>query len=302
MDGTDMAARVFMAISFVLLWNSGFVGAEFGLPDSGPFTLLFWRYAALTGFLAVPVLIRGGLHGIPAVLILRSAVIGILSHGVWLGCVLVSLDLGVAAGIVALVVALQPLATGALSSKIAGEVTTPRQWLGLGLGLAGVAIAVGARVRLTEGPTVFAYMVPFGSVVAITIASLLHRRFRHDSREARLYVDTQLLIQAAATTLVVAAPAIFAEGLQTDWSSQYLATQAWLTFAVSLGAYALMWMLLARMEATKVASLFYLGPPVTMLMAWIALGDTLIMTDGIGLLVVAFGVALVWIRARRRTA
>lgn len=67
---------------------------------------------------------------------------------------------------------------------------------------------------------------------------------------------------------------------------------AWLIVAVSLGAYALMWLLLARMDATRVASLFYFGPPVTMVMAWIAFGDTLQQMDVVGLIVVGVGVLI----------
>jgi drug/metabolite transporter (DMT)-like permease len=63
--------------------------------------------------------------------------------------------------------------------------------------------------------------------------------------------------------------------------------------AVSLGAYALMWVLLARMDATRVASLFFLGPPVTMVMAWVAFGDTLRATDVLGLVIAGAGAALV---------
>jgi len=66
-----------------------------------------------------------------------------------------------------------------------------------------------------------------------------------------------------------------------------------------------MWHLIERMDATRVASLFYLGPPVTMLMAWIVLGDTLQTTDLVGLAVTAAGVLLVHeadhLRLHRRT-
>lgn len=285
-----------MAIGFVFLWNSGFIGAELGLPNSGPFTLLFWRYAALTGLLAIAVLVLRRGQRLERTALLRIAGIGVLSHGVWLGCVLVSLDRGVPAGIVALVVALQPLATGALSGLITGEATGLRQWFGLSLGFVGVAIAVGARMGHAGSATVLGHLIPFGSVAAITIASLVQRRVDLDERQPRVPLDIQLLIQAAATTLAVAAPAIFWEALQTRWSSSYVVTMMWLVVAVSLGAYALMWLLLSRTDATRVSSLFYLGPPVTMLMAWFTFGDTLFVSDLVGLGVVACGVAIVMLR------
>ena len=66
----------------------------------------------------------------------------------------------------------------------------------------------------------------------------------------------------------------------------------WLMLAVSLGAYGLMWLLIKRINATRVASLFYLGPPVTMFMAWLTFGDTITFIDGIGLAIVFTGVLL----------
>ena len=62
--------------------------------------------------------------------------------------------------------------------------------------------------------------------------------------------------------------------------------------AVSLGAYGLMWLLIKRINATRVASLFYLCPPVTMFMAWLTFGDTITFIDGIGLAIVFTGVLL----------
>jgi len=76
----------------------------------------------------------------------------------------------------------------------------------------------------------------------------------------------------------------------------------WLILVVSLGAYALMWLLIERLDATKVASLFYLGPPVTMIMAWIAFGDTVTTMDIAGLAIVFVGVVLTQFNYRRKAA
>ncbi len=287
-----------LVAGFVLLWNSGFIGAEYGLADSGSLTLLFWRYAALSGLLAgwFAVRRRSPWTGVRDAGL--AAVTGVLAHGGWLGCVLVAIEHGVPAGIVALVVALQPLVTGALSGTVTGESTSRRQWAGLALGLAGVAVAVMARMDATATVPAWGYLLPFLSVVAITIATLLQRRREVAGSRPLPPLDVQLLHQAVATAVVLAAPAILVEGLQTRWTPAYLAAMAWLVVAVSLGAYALMWVLLARMDATRVASLFFLGPPVTMVMAWVAFGDTLRATDVLGLVIAGAGAALV--QGRRR--
>jgi drug/metabolite transporter (DMT)-like permease len=53
-----------------------------------------------------------------------------------------------------------------------------------------------------------------------------------------------------------------------------------------------MFKLIKIIDATRVASLFYLGPPVTMLMAWAVFGDTLQLMDVAGLVIVCVGVIL----------
>lgn len=307
---TALRSRLTLVVwsaGFVVLWNSGFIGAEFGLPDSGPFTLLFWRYLALSGVMAVIALLRrapirseirrAGRHVTRGV-IGRVALVGILSHGVWLSCVLVAIDRGVPAGIVALVVALQPLLTGAFSGLATGERTTLRQWAGLVIGFAGVAIAVGGRLTGSTPAASGYYILPFVSAAAITVASLIQRRHELRAPGVSLPLSLQLLIQSAATTVALAVPALALESLETTWTPSYGASMVWLVVAVSLGAYALMWRLLSRASATRIASLFFLGPPVTMFMAWLAFGDAVVATDLAGLAVAGFGVVLVTVGGR----
>ncbi len=294
----------FLSLGFIVLWNSGFIGAEYTLPYTKPLTLLFWRYWLLALFLLVLLLLRRRLEwpGIEAVSI--AALVGILAHGVWLGCVFVSLDYGVPAGIVALVIALQPMATGALSGPVVGEHTTPIRWVGLVIGLIGVMIAVLARTNLAGAEPVVAYFIPFGSVAAITAASLIQRRLQVTRHAYRMSVEQGLFYQSLGTALAVTIPAFLLEGLETQWSPVFGAALIWLVLGVSLMAYALMWLLIARMDATRVASLFYFGPPVTMLMAWVAFGDQLLATDVAGFGVIAAGVLITHMKgdllARRR--
>jgi len=283
---------IIYAVGFVILWNSGFVGAEYGLPYTGPFTLLFWRYAMLALLLFAYLIIRrrfwwpgwskAGTH----------MLVGVLAHGVWLSCVLLALDQEVPAGIVALVVALQPLATGAFSGLVVGEPTPLHRWLGLIIGFAGVAIIVLSRMDINEPASVFGYLIPLGSVIAITVASLIQRRMEVMEEKMILPVDLEMFYQCMATALVTIVPAFFLENFTAHWEPPFIYTMIWLILAVSLGSYLLMWLLLKQESAPRVASLFYLGPPVTMLMTWIFFGDKLQSMDILGLLVVLAGILL----------
>lgn len=286
------SVTVLLCLAFVFLWNSGFIAAEYVLPRVGPLTLLFWRYWVLALLLLVYLCAARQLLWPGGKAVGVAALVGVLAHGVWLGCVFYALDEGVPAGIVALVVALQPLLTGVLSGRVVGEPPTPRMWLGLVLGFAGVGVAVGSRTAFSAEGSLFGHLLPFGSVLAITVASLIQRKLAVRSGPRDMPLLFGLFVQSLATALVVSLPAIFLEGLATRVDAGFLAGMGWLIGALSFGAYGLMWLLIRRLDATRVASLFYLGPPVTMLMAWAAFGDHLLWTDWVGLGVVVLGVML----------
>lgn len=281
---------------FVILWNTGFIGAEFGLPYAGIFTFMFYRYLALTLLLLLYLYARNQLQWIGWGYARSQMLIGVLAHGVWLSCVFVALDYGVPAGIVALVVALQPLATGAFSGMVAGEPTPWKRWAGLVVGFTGVAVPVIYEVNFDNPTEVFAWLIPLGSVIAITAASLYQRKLSLEREYPEGSVAQSLFYQSLATTIAVAGPAILSEGLSVEWNLTFISSLIWLVFGVSLGAYALMWMLIERIDATRVASLFYLGPPVTMLMAWLAFGDEVHLVDLTGLALVALGVFVTYLK------
>lgn len=281
---------------FVILWNSGFIGAEYGLPYAGTFTLLTYRYLVLTFLIFFYLYLTNQFYWVGWRYGWHQMLIGILAHGVWLSCVLMAIDYGVPVGIVALVVALQPLATGALSGLVVNEPTPWNRWLGLFIGFSGVALPVVTRVNFQNPSEVFAWFIPLGSVIAITIASLFQRKISLKKDYLKMSKGLSLFYQSLATTLVLLVPAVLVEKLSVKWNPVFISALIWLVLGVSLGAYTLMWVLIDRIDATKVASLFYLGPPVTMLMAWTAFGDKVQNIDIAGLALVFTGVLLTYLR------
>ncbi len=281
---------------FVISWNSGFIGAEFGLPYAGTFSLMFYRYLSLTLLIFFYLHVTNQFFWVRWRYAWQQMLIGVLAHGVWLSCVLISIDHGVPAGIVALVVALQPLATGALSGVVVGEPTPWNRWLGLFIGFSGVAVPVISRVNFHDPSEVFAWFIPLGSVIAITAASLFQRKISLKKDYPGIPGGLSLFYQSLATTVAVILPAILVEKLSVEWNLVFVSSLIWLILGVSLGAYTLMWILIDRIDATRVASLFYLGPPVTMLMAWVAFGDKVQVMDLTGLALVFLGVSLTYLK------
>lgn len=271
--------------AFVLLWSSGFIGAKFGLDYAGTFTLLFWRYLLVVAVLGLLVTAFGKWQRISPPELLRHALVGALAHAGWLAAVLSAIDLGQSAGLAAFITSLQPILTGALSARITGESVSKREWVGLVLGLIAVAIVIGDGISL--GGSILAYTLPFLAVVSITLASLIDR-----SATVSRKSDTPILLitfwHCAASLMVLAPLAIGHEGLKAQWGGHLAFAVIWLALVVSLAAYGLMFVLLRKLSAPRVASLTYLSPPVTIVLAWFIFRETLTLTGMIG-----FGIAAI---------
>ncbi|PQA76052.1 DMT family transporter [Rhodoferax sp. TS-BS-61-7] len=274
---------------FVALWSTGFIGAKFGLPDAGPLTFLSLRYAivlVLMGALAWatrapwPRTAREWLH---------IGVSGLLVHAVYLGGVFIAIGHGLPAGVTALVVGLQPVLTALGAGVFLGERVRPTQWLGLALGFAGVALVVAHKVAASAGVDALLGML-LPAVIAllgITAGTLYQKRYCH-AFDLRTGSVIQFLPSLLATLLVASQT----ETLQVHWSGAFVFALAWLVLVLSLGAVSLLNVLIRSGSAVNVASLFYLTPPATALIAWALFGETLTGLSLLGMAVTVFGVWL----------
>jgi len=271
---------------FVLLWSTGFIGAKMGLPYAEPFTFLFLRFAILTAFLVVIALVFRAPWPSSWGAVARVSVVGLLVHGVYLGGVFSAIHVGLSAGVAALIVGLQPLLTAVGAGAFLGEKVKPRQWLGLVLGLVGVVMVLGDKLNIDGGSLdgiAFAVAALFG----ITVGTLYQKR-HGDAMDLRSGSAIQYAV-AGVPMLVLAW--IFESG-KVQWSGELVFALAWLVLVLSLGAISLLYILIRRGAASKVASLFYLTPPVVAVFAWVLFDETLVPLAMIGMGVVVVGVAL----------
>lgn len=272
---------------FVLLWSTGFIGGKLGLPHAEPLTFLLWRMALV----AVVLLALSAWQKAPWPgswsTVGHIAVAGLLVHGVYLGGVFGALKQGMPAGSVALIVGLQPLLTALVAGPLLGERITGRQWLGFALGLAGVTAVVWEKLSLNiGGPLGIGLSV--AALLGISIGTLYQKRY---CAEMDLRTGTTIQYAATGTVLAVAAPLL--ETMRVDWTADFVFALAWLCLVLSVGAIFLLFALIRRGAASKVASLFYMVPPVTALMAWALFGEKLGPLALGGMAITAAGVALV---------
>ena len=274
---------------FVALWSTGFIGAKFGLPDAEPLTFLSVRYAAVLVLMGVLAWVTHAPWPRSAMAWLHIGVSGLLVHAVYLGGVFIAISHGLPAGVTALVVGLQPVLTALGAGAFLGERVRATQWAGLASGFAGVGLVVAHKVAASAGSgALLAQLLPaVFALFGITAGTLYQKRFcpAFDLR-------TGSVIQFLPCLVVTAAAAGLTETMQVHWSGSFIFALGWLVLVLSLGAVSLLNVLIRRGSAVNVASLFYLTPPTTALIAWALFGETLTGLALVGMGLAAFGVWL----------
>lgn len=270
---------------FVFLWSTGFIGAKLGLPHADALTFLLIRYLLVIMLMTVLVLATRAPWPADWRHVWHIGFTGLLVHAVYLGGVFVAIKQGLPAGVTSLVVGMQPLLTACGAGFLLGENVVPRQWLGLALGFAGVGLVVAHK--LADVP-VFSMLLPaVVALLAITCGTLYQKRFcpHFDLR-------TGAVIQFTPTAIVTAVVAWRTETMTVDWTAEFVFALAWLVLVLSVGAISLLNMLIRNGSAVNVASLFYLTPPSTAIIAWLVFGETLTGLALIGMILAVSGVYL----------
>src|SRR5512140_1135385 len=282
-----------MPAVFVLIWSTGFIVARYGMPYAPPMKFLALRYVLSVACFAVWALAARAAWPADRRQYRHLAVVGVLMHAGYLGGVWAAVKLGMGAGLAALLVGLQPVLTAVWISSRGGAVSR-RQWTGLLLGLAGLALVVWQKLGVGEisGAN---FALALMALLSITAGTLYQKRYL-----APCDVRTANLVQLCAA-FVVTLPLALLESESMQWNSHLIGALGWSVLALTLGGSSLLYLLIQRGAATAVTSLLYLGPPCTALMAWLLFGEVIALSTIVGMGLAALGVSLV-VRAQAASA
>ena len=281
-----MTNRVLIPALFVILWSSGYVVVRLTMPDAGPVRFLAWRFGLAAVLLAAAAAMVRAPWATRSIDYGHMAFVGLLVHGLGLGGVWVALDLGVEAGVAALVMGTQPLITAALAVSLIGERIDRRMAAGLVLGFLGVTLVIHHKLAGVGNPAGLAAVVI--AVVAMTLGVLYQKR-----RCAHIDLVTGSAVQLAFAGAACLAVAWWIDDRPVEWTLRIFAVLGWSVLVLSIAAVLLLYRFLRRGDASRVSSLFYLVPPVTALMAWAVFRETLGPLALAGMALTAVGVALV---------
>jgi drug/metabolite transporter (DMT)-like permease len=279
-----LAARAAPAI-FVVLWSTGFIGTKYVLHNAEPLTYLAIRMVLVVALMAVIAAIARP-QWPDRIGIAHSILAGILVHGFYLGGTAIAIAHSIPAGLSALIPGLQPILTSTLANRWLGERVTPLQWAGLLVGLAGVVLIL--HDRPMSGEAGWGWFASGVSLVSITLGTLYQRRYCGgiDWRAGNL-------VQYIAVAILFSLGAWLFENGVVHWTGEFILALIWLAVVLSLGSIGLLYWLIRRSAATSVASLFYLVPAVTAVMAYVLFGERLDAVAIAGMVACAAAVFLV---------
>ncbi len=275
-----------ISILFILLYGSGFVGAKLGFAYAKPLVFLTLRFAISALLLLLIALIvkakwpswREAFHIGVAGLFLVS----LFSIGTW-----VSMDLGVPPAVSALIIALQPLSVAIASHFVLKKSVNASQWMGLALGLLGVALVVSKNTSFNMTYLTGIFM-SFLGLLGLTIGNLYQKKFC-----SNMNIFTGGIIQSLASGIVCAVGALLFEPLTVHWTGQFMFALFWMSVVISIGAISFLYILISQGESHKVASLFYLVPVATAIIAYLVFKTMLSPIELAGMLIAVLGVGLV---------
>lgn len=274
-------------LMFLLLWSGGYTGVKVSLADIEPVWLLVVRYTAVLAIL------------LPVMLVLRPplprtlaawghlAIVGVLVQGLYFGGINVAAGFGVSVVGLAIILALQPILVALLAPRLAGERIGAVAWVGLILGLAGVAVTVLSRGELEAG-TLPGVAVAVLALLAITAGTLWEKRFGGTG-----HLVTANVVQVAAALAVALPYALAFETGAIRWTPRLGTALAYLVLLNSIIAMTLLLAMIRHGAASRVSALFFLVPPVSMLIAWLVLGEPMPPAAFAGMALAGLGVFLV---------
>jgi drug/metabolite transporter (DMT)-like permease len=264
------------------------------MPWAEPFTFLAVRFVIAALLLAGLMLVLGSKRATRAEA-LHATVAGILMHGVYLGAVFWAIHRGMPAGLSALIVGLQPLITAVLAGKFLGEAILPRHWAGLAVGLIGVVIVLWPKLgALGGGVTPETLVASLVSVLGMSAGTIWQKRY---ASGGDLVAATMWQYIGGGALMILASLAF--ETHTVVINGELIFAMAWLVLVLSIGAIFLLMVMIRDGEMSKVASLFYLVPAVTAVIAWALFGEQLNLVQIVGMAIATLGVGLATARPAR---
>jgi drug/metabolite transporter (DMT)-like permease len=274
--------RLFPLI-FIILWASAFVTSKAIVNDSSPFAALSFRFGLVSlGFFIFCIFTNSKII-LSFNDFIKASIIGICFHGLYLGGVFYAISENLSVGITAIIVSLQPILTAIFAGPFLKEVVTWKQWVGIMLGFFGTLLVIGMDIG--ESIPIIGLIASLIGLTAITSGTLLQRKIG-----GNIPLATSNLYQAFSAFIFLLIITTLFEKSFINFSTNFILSIGWQVIFVSFGAFTILQYLINTGTASRTATLFFLVPPVSVVMAWLFLNEKMTIVDTCGLIIATLGV------------
>lgn len=282
---------------FLLMWSSGAIFVKLGLEDASVWAFLAVRSvgAALALLTVCCLYLRHGgllILKVPWHKIYQACAIGLVLQVCYQTTFFFSLDSGLAPGMLAIILGLQPLLTSVFARDKVGFIG----YAVLLLGLAGLSLAV-TGARDIGAITTLGVIFGLAAVIAITTGSIMQK-------SAGIHPVASAFYQSIAASIVFLALLPFTP-VKLNVTPLFVLSAGWMILVVSTSAVLLLFYMLAKGAASKVGVLFYLVPVVTIVLDYLVFDTPISLMTMAGALIVLISVTtfnLLLQRDRRKQA
>ena len=277
---------VLMGLGFAVMWASAFTSTRMIVTEAPPLLALAARFA-LSGSIGVVIalamgqtwrnLTRGQWRAV--------VVLGLCQNALYLGMNWVAMQ-WVEAGLASIIAATMPLMVAFIGWVFLRERLRPLGIMGLALGLAGVALIMGARLQ--GGSDLTGVLLCFGAALALAIATLTVRGASAGGN-LMMIVGLQMLVGAAVLAVV---GTIF-EDWNVTLTPRLVVAFLYTVIVPGLVATWVWFLLVQRIGAVKAATFHFLTPFFGVAIAALLLNESLGAMDVIGVAVIMVGILAV---------
>ena len=275
-----------MGVAFAVMWASAFSTTRLIVTETPPLIALSLRFA-LSGAIGIGLAWAMGesLKNLTRAHWRAIVILGLCQNALYLGMNWVAMQ-WVEASLASIIAATMPLIVAVLGWALLGERLRPLGVAGLLLGLIGVAIIMGARLR--GGSDLAGILLCFGAALALAIATLTVRG-ASSGGNVMMIVGLQMLVGSAALSLI----APFVEEWHLIPNLRLAVAFAYTVVVPGLLATWVWFQLVRRIGAIRAATFHFLSPFFGVLIASLLLGERLRVTDMIGVAIIMAGILAV---------
>lgn len=274
-----------MGLAFAFMWSSAFTSARMIVADAPPLYSLSARFL-ISGLIAIALArLMGESWKLTRAQWRATIIFGLCQNAAYLGLNFIAMQ-WIEASAAAIIASTLPLLVAAAGFLFMGDRLKPVAVAGLVAGFGGVVLIMGARFGGGLDPLGVALCIL--AALALTIATLALRG-ASSGGNVMMVVGLQMLVGSAA----LIGPAMAFETLEVTWSSRLVLAFLYTTLIPGITATWVWFKLVQRIGAIRGATFHFLNPFFGVAVAAALLGESLNLTDVIGVAIIMAGILAV---------